>query len=604
MRDTNRSIDGIIREIEDTGQYGGVSPLTHIWLYCLREKAIFENLNKMEVGNKFISGYFWGTHSDKEELMDQFMILSQTKPHFIGVDIKKITTDMLPPSRFSKTDVLYPSQLIVNTYGVPRYKELNPAVFTVASFPFLFGVMFGDIGHGAILLSFAILVLFSKTTNSSTNFVSDAISATYPYRYLFLSMGLFAVYSGLIYNEFFGMSLPLFYSCYKRLAKRFVKKAHECVYPLGIDTVWSLSSNEIAYLNSFKMKFSIITGVCQMTLGICLKGLNSLYLSDWATLLLEFVPQLLFFTCTFGYLVMLIVAKWSIDWQAEGAPVPPSLINTMINFVSQVSFYYQVDVPVFGDSQGVQQLWTQRILAGTFRSPGVAVLSVPVMLFGKPLVFALRAQPRKYVHMLPVKKVELSNEDGFFDTHMSFASNSLFYEEDSEEVERLNKRLGVNSPKASGEGAAKGDDHTDSFGEVFVHQTIETIEFVLGSVSNTASYLRLWALSLAHRQLSVVFYEMLVLPSLSKRDSVMGALLSISLCFSLFMIITFGVLMLMDLLECFLHSLRLHWYYIVTLGWNFRTSFSKVMAIFSILLTYTQSQSLLSQVYNYFHCLL
>ncbi len=99
----------------------------------------------------------------------------------------------------------------------------------------------------------------------------------------------------------------------------------------------------------------------------------------------------------------------------------------------------------------------------------------------------------------------------------------------------------------------------NDFSELFVHQLIETIEFVLGSLSNTASYLRLWALSLAHGQLSRVFYDLIFGWTIKKSNGVFSSFLIIVIGFVFYFFTTLGVIVIMDSMECFLHALRLHW---------------------------------------------
>jgi V-type H+-transporting ATPase subunit a len=88
--------------------------------------------------------------------------------------------------------------------------EANPAVLTIATFPFFFGVMFGDMGHGSILLFAALALVFGN----------DSFKGTVPApllraRYLLLLMGIMATYCGFIYNEFFALTTNMFGSCYE-----------------------------------------------------------------------------------------------------------------------------------------------------------------------------------------------------------------------------------------------------------------------------------------------------------------------------------------------------------------------------------------------------
>ena len=520
------------------------------------------------------------------------------------IDVKDYGMDR--PTYISVSDLTYPFQEIVNQYGIPNYHEINPGFFTIITFPFLFGIMFGDMGHGLILFAISLYLFYlaNKGKRNNNNIINNdempdnniyeenilnskedsMLKSCVQFRYFFLICSIFAIFCGLMYNEFFSIPLDLFGTCYNSekdgryiqdkeiINKNNVKK---CVYPIGLDPVWIGNTNELTYTNSLKMKLSIIIGVLHMLLGIGIKGVNFINIRKYNAFIFEFIPQFLFMFILFGYLIYMIYYKWGTDYD-EDTSQAPSLLTIMINMA--VKFGSVEGNPLFNSFMGFSQE-TLNVLILIF-----CMLLIPLMLFVKPIYFYLNKVKTKGISFRNdnMSLIENENKKDDLDLNNNNIDNNLIIDDidnliNNENEEKINKSQEY-SLSLSQESIIKENEHYSKlyytqkkkykeearekfkFIEIFIEQLIDTIEYVLGTVSNTASYLRLWALSLAHTALSHVFIEKTFIEYI-KNDEVnfISSIISVFIYFFVFLCATVFILIFMDSMECILHTLRLHW---------------------------------------------
>jgi V-type H+-transporting ATPase subunit a len=123
-----------------------------------------------------------------------------------------------------------------------NYQEVNPGLFTVISFPFLFAVMFGDFGHGIIMTLFAGWMVL-KEKSLATKPWGEIWNMFFGGRYIILLMGFFSMYTGLIYNDFFSLPFAIFGSGFVKgepdEIMNIVSYEKRWTYGFGIDPVYS-----------------------------------------------------------------------------------------------------------------------------------------------------------------------------------------------------------------------------------------------------------------------------------------------------------------------------------------------------------------------------
>ncbi|XP_059686280.1 V-type proton ATPase 116 kDa subunit a 1 isoform X23 [Gavia stellata] len=456
-----------------------------VWFIKVRKmKAIYHTLNlcNIDVTQKCLIAEVWCPVADLDSI--QFALRRGTEHSGSTVPsiLNRMQTNQTPPT-YNKTNKFTSGfQNIVDAYGIGTYREINPAPYTIITFPFLFAVMFGDFGHGILMTLIAVWMVLRESRILSQKSDNEMFNMVFSGRYIILLMGLFSTYTGLIYNDCFSKSLNMFGSSWSvrpmfskgnwsdaLLENTPLLQLNPAIpgvfggpYPFGIDPIWNIASNKLAFLNSFKMKMSVILGIIHMLFGVTLSLLNHIYFKKPLNIYLGFIPEIIFMSSLFGYLVILIFYKWT-AYDAHTSKDAPSLL---IHFINMFLFSYSdtSNKMLYKGQQGLQCFLVV-----------VALLCVPWMLVAKPLVLRHQYLRRKHLGTHNFGGIRVGNgpteEDAEIIQHDQLSTHS----EEGEEFD---------------------------FGDTVVYQAIHTIEYCLGCISNTASYLRLWALSLAHARLS------------------------------------------------------------------------------------------------------
>ncbi|KAL5510452.1 hypothetical protein EMCRGX_G005994 [Ephydatia muelleri] len=582
---------------------GKIAQSVEAWQQKVKKiKAIYHAMNmfNLDISHQSLVAECWCPVKDFHTVQEALNRGTQLSGSPISAIVNRISTPETPPTYYKVNKFTSGFQAIVESYGVASYRELNPTPYAIITFPFLFGVMFGDIGHGLMMLIFAcVLIIFEKKL-AKTKAGGEFLSIVFSGRYLLLLMGLFSIYTGIIYNTLYSRTTNIFGSawrpyyygptnrtfntsvcapsnttCYPTACNLVYCDAGSmrCVfpteaqrsrqpYPFGLDPMWLIAANKLTFSNSYKMKMSIILGLFQLLFGVILSIVNNIKARSVISIVGVSIPRVLFLMGLIGWLVFLMFYKWCRFYSAP-TKAPNLLLTLIYMFLDFGSSPNTVGDPVYsvfgtGEPETAAQRIIQVILVIT------AGVCIPWMLLMKPIYQIVKSKSAEK----KAKSMKMMTDSTSMTTPMTTPMVNL-EGHDSKMAEKADMSGVMEKGEMTQEGegedphaAAGHGGHGQTPSEILVFSAIHTIEYCLGTISNTASYLRLWALSLAHEQLSEVLWIYAIarynIAMFGSQIPGFGFIIMFAL-WAVWAVLTIGILLVLEGLSAFLHALRLHW---------------------------------------------
>ena len=430
------------------------------WLVVMKkEKAVYQTLNRCsyDQARKTLVAEAWVPTNSLGLIKSTLQNVNDRAGMSVPTIVNQIRTSKTPPTYNKKNKFTEAFQTIIDAYGTAKYTEVNPGLPTIVTFPFLFAVMFGDFGHGIIVTCIALAMIYFEGPMSRGK-LNELVSMAFYGRYIALLMGIFSIYTGLLYNDVFSKAMTLFPSQwawphdFKEGSAVEGTLKGDYRYPFGLDWSWHGTDNDLLFTNSFKMKLSILMGWAHMTYSLCLSYINARHFKSPIDIWGNFLPGMIFFQSIFGYLVFTILYKWSIDWYPiNGEPQnPPGLLNMLIYmFLSPGT----VEEQLYPGQAPVQVILLL-----------IAVICVPILLLLKPLY--LRRENNK-ARALGYRGIGETSRFSALDGD----------DEDGQAMNGGRESMGSDNEAAAMITQDIGDEEHEEFefSEVMIHQTIHTI---------------------------------------------------------------------------------------------------------------------------------